>query len=129
MFKIRAIQNIEEQIKIATACGTVAVAGYFAYAMVDASTEKPMGFSQFDINGDTGNIIDLKEAVGLNDFEAMFILGRSTMNFIDMCGAHKVTAPVTVGDEKLIKSIGFKATDDGYYCDMTGFFTGNCGNH
>ena len=129
MFKIKAIQSIEEQIQFANACGTTAISGYFAYAMQDVETNETMGFSQFDITGEIAYISDIKEAIGRNDFEAMFILGRSTMNFIDMCGAHKVVAPKTVGDENLIKQIGFKSTDDGYFCDMTGFFSGNCGKH
>ncbi len=129
MFKIEAIQDIETQQKHAEACGAEAIAGCFAYVMYDVDTKAPMGFAQFDISGDVGHIIDLKEATGCNDFEAMFILGRSTMNFIDMCGAHKATASKNTGDDNLLKAIGFKATDDGYFCDMTGFFTGNCGNH
>ena len=129
MFKIEAIQNFESQSKYAAACGTFAIKGYFAYAMYDVETKEPMGFAQFDINGDTGHITDLKEAVGRDDFEAMFILGRSTMNFIDMCGAHKTTATINAASTTLLKAIGFKETNDGYFCDMTGFFSGNCGNH
>lgn len=129
MFKIEAIQNKENQERFAKACGTASVDGYFAYAMYNVETNAPMGFAQFDINGEIGHIIDLKEAVGLSDFEAMFILGRSTMNFIDMCGAHIATAAIDAGDPSLLKAIGFKETDSGYFCDMTGFFDGNCGNH
>ena len=71
MFKIEAIQSIEQQKAFASACGTVAVEGCFAYAMYDVETKQPMGFSQFDIAEGVGHIIDLKEAKGLSDFEAI----------------------------------------------------------
>ena len=130
MFKIEAIQDIKSQEAYAKACGTVANDGFFAYAMYDMDTNEPMGFAQFDIRDGMGYIIDLKEAEGKSDFEAMFILGRSTMNFIDLCGAHKAVAAKDAGDESLIKAIGFKPREDGeFFCDMTGFFEGNCSGH
>ena len=130
MFKIEAIQDIKSQETYANACGTVAKEGFFAYAMYDMSTNEPMGFAQFDIRDGMGYIIDLKEAIGKSDFEAMFILGRSTMNFIDLCGAHKTIATKDAGDESLLKAIGFKQNEnDEFFCDMTGFFEGNCSGH
>ena len=130
MFKIEAIQDITRQAEFAQACGTVARDGTFAYAMFDVETLAPMGFAQFDISDGCGRITDLREAVGRNDFEAMFILGRSTMNFIDLSGAHIAYAEKDAGEESLLKAIGFMRQDDeSYYCDMTGFFTGGCGNH
>ena len=126
MFKIKAIQSIEEQIQFANACGTTAISGYFAYAMQDVETNETMGFSQFDITGEIAYISDIKEAIGRNDFEAMFILGRSTMNFIDMCGAHSLSAKADAGDNILLRAIGLKKTENGeLYCDMTGFFDGS----
>ena len=86
MFKISPVQNFSEQTKIAAECGAEAKAGFFAYVMRDCDTLAVMGFSQFEIGKD-GFISDLRPVVGLDDFEAMFILGRSTMNFINICGA------------------------------------------
>ena len=130
MFKIEAIQSFDIQQKYAELCNTEAKCGYFAYAMYDVETGVPMGFAQFDIHGEAGYIYDLREIGGRDDFEAMFILGRSTMNFIDLCGAHEAYAEADAADERLIKAIGFKKHDDGiYYCNMSGMFTGGCGNH
>ena len=84
---------------------------------------------QFEIEGDTGYISDLKEAPGLSDFEAMFILGRATMNFIDMCGTHKCRASLVAGEERLLKSIGFKENGGEYFSDMAGMFDGKCQGH
>ncbi len=124
MFKISAIQNIEEQKEAAALCSAAVRDGYFAYVMRDCDTGEIMGFSQFEI-GAAGYISDLRPAIGTDDFEAMFILGRTTMNFIDMCGAHICRASENAADEKLLRAIGFKRYADGYSADMTGMFDGS----
>lgn len=124
MFKISAVQTIEEQKAVAEACGREAKMGLFAYVMRDCDTQEIMGFSQFEI-GDFGYISDIAPALCTDDFEAMFILGRTTMNFIDLCGAHTCRAAKDAGDERLIKAIGFKPDGDGYFTDMTGMFDGS----
>ena len=126
MFKIIPIQSTEEQIKTAAACGAEYREGFFGYSMQDAESGEIMGFSQFEISGECGYLSDLRGATGTDDFEAMFILGRSTMNFIDLCGTHSVRATAETGDDRLLRAIGFKPTEDGYFCDMTGFFDGHC---
>ena len=130
MFRISPINDINLQSEYASQCETVAKGGYFAYAMVDVETNELMGFSQFEIDGGCGYITDIRPKVGLSDFEAMFILARATMNFIDMCGAHECRAKKCAADERLLKSVGFKITENGdWYADMTGMFDGHCGGH
>ena len=87
-----------------------------------------MGFSQFEV-GEAGYIYDLLPAVGSDDFEAMFILGRQTMNFIDLCGNHICKARKDAGDARLLRAIGFKGEGDELSCDMTGMFDGHCSGH
>jgi len=130
MFKIEAIQDKEIQNRYAELSGTVAVDGYFAYAMFDVESGEPMGFAQFDISNGEGYILDLREIGGKDDFEAMFILGRQTMNFIDLCGAHFAKARANAGEDQLLRAIGFKLNENGEYCcDMTNLFNGSCHNH
>lgn len=131
MFKISPIQDINEQKAVAEACGANLKVGAFAYAMRDAESGDLMGFSQFEITENGGQLYDLRAAIGYDDFEAMFILGRSTMNFIDLCGSHTLTAKTDAADEVLLKAIGLRPTDDGMlFCDMTGFFDGShCSGH
>ena len=130
MFRISPINDINLQAEYALQCETVAKDGYFAYAMVDVETNELMGFSQFEIDGGCGYITDIRPKVGLSDFEAMFILARATMNFIDMCGAHECKAKKCAADERLLKSVGFKITENGdWYADMAGMFDGHCGGH
>ena len=127
MFKITPIQDKELQSSYAALCGTVCRDGYFAYAMLDAETGELMGFSQFELLGECGYISDLRPRLGTEDYEAMFILGRATMNFIDLCGAHIARAALNAGEERLMHAIGFKTViDNELFCDMTGFFDGHC---
>ena len=126
MFKIQPIQSKDEQIELARACGAEYRDGYFGYAMRDNDTGELMGFSQFEITSGIGYITDICPALGTNDFEAMFILGRSTMNFIDLCGAHEARAPLSAADVRLMLSLGFKECGGEYVADMTNMFNGKC---
>ena len=97
--------------------------------MINQESGELMGMSQFDISGDSGYIKTLKPKNGYSDFEAMFILGRATMNFIDLCGKHTCIANIDAGEERLLKSIGFKPSGDEYFADMAGMFDGHCDGH
>ena len=128
MFKITPIQEKTRQKEICELCGAAFRPDAFAYQMFDIETGEIMGMSQFEI-GESGYIYDIKEAPGRDDFEAMFILARQTMNFIDLCGAHTCYADENTATERLLRAIGFKAKDSGYFCDMTGMFDGHCDGH
>ncbi len=127
MFKILPIQDPKTQKKCASECMTNAIDNSFAYMMIDNKTEELMGFSQFEISEGEGILFDLKPAEKFqSDYEAMFILGRATMNFIDLCGCHMIKAKSNASDERLLKAIGMTKRDDGiFYCDMTGLFDGS----
>lgn len=130
MFRIFPINDKNYQAECASLCGTELNSDYFAYAMTDVDTGDLMGFSQFEITDKGGYISDLKPRLGSSDFEAMFILGRSTMNFIDLCGKHTCYAAEYAAEERLLKAIGFSKDENGrYFVDMTGFFDGHCSGH
>lgn len=130
MFKISPINDKTQQCEFAKACGAEFKSEQFAYSMIDNESGELMGFSQFEIDKDGGYIYDLVPRIGYVDFEAMFILGRATMNFIDLCGVHICRADETGSDPKLLHAIGFRRNDQGIlFCDMTGMFDGNCSGH
>ena len=131
MFKITPVNSPKEQKMLAEAVGCEYRPLYFAYVMRDCETGELMGFSQFEIEADGGYIADLREAPGKNDVEAMFILGRQTMNFIDLMGMHKAYANANGNDERLLHAIGFRKTEDGrLFADMDGMFDGShCSGH
>ena len=129
MFKITPIQTKQRQKQICELFSVPYRPEAFAYILFDHDTGDVMGMSQFEILGDEGYIYELLSAPDCNDNEAMFILGRQTMNFIDLCGAHKCRAARGAGDERLLSSIGFKLLDEEYFSDMTGMFDGKCSGH
>ena len=127
MFKISPIQDKNIQKQYALECGAEFRPDSFAYSMIDQKSGELMGMAQFDISGECGYIYTLREKIGYTDFEAMFILGRATMNFIDTCGIHICRAAPESANERLLKSIGFKSCESGkYVADMTGMFDGHC---
>ena len=127
MFKISPIQEKDNQKIIAEACGAIFRPDNFAYSMIDNETGELMGFSQFTIEQSSGYITDLKPKIGYSDFEAMFILGRATLNFIDLCGVHRAFFDAEYDNETLIRAIGFAKNADGRYeMDLTDFFKEPC---
>jgi len=126
MFKISPIQDKTLQKKYAEECGVEFCPELFAYSMINNDNGELMGFSQFDILDGQGYIRHLVSKIGYSDFEAMFILGRATLNFIDMCDAHTCIAAKEAGEQRLLLSIGFKMSEDGYFADLTGMFDGEC---
>ena len=127
MFKISPIQDKDKQKQYAAECGVECHSDLFAYSMIDQESGDLMGFAEFDISSDCGYIRTLRPKLNYSDFEAMFILGRATMNFIDLCGNHMCRAASDAAEERLLLAIGFKKTDDGeFFADMTNMFSGHC---
>ena len=126
MFKISPVQNTDTSKKYLAECDAEFKDGAFVYSMTDIESGELMGLSQFEILGDEGIIFNICAAPGKADDEAMFILGRQTMNFIDKCGAHVCKAEKSASDADFMRKIGFKEQDGAYICDMHGMFEGHC---
>ena len=127
MFVISPVRDMEERNKIISELKMTEIFGSFMYSMKDKKTGALLGTSQFDICDGFGYIYDLRCATEPFDFEAMFILGRATMNFIDLCDIHVCRIKKDASDGDLYRAIGFRDEKDDYYeCDMTGMFEGNC---
>ncbi len=127
MFKIFPIQDEKTKNAYAAACRASIVDGAFSYGMADAESLAIMGFSQFDIDGKNAILYDLKEKNGQNDFEAIFILGRATLEFCERCGATVCFAKKEAADETLLRAIGLRTEHDGgFYGRIEGMFDGHC---
>ena len=74
-------------------------------------------------------LTDVCQIPEINDFEAMFILARQTLNFIDSLGVRAVYATKDTAEESFLLAVGFKKIDTGYICNTNGMFDGNCKNH
>ncbi len=129
MLKITPIQSKEEQKHLSEICGIAFDEEALAYRAYDDDTF--LGISQFRLCDGYGLLLNLASAPGIEDFEAMFIMGRATMNFIDLLGLHICKCPPDAADKKLLYSIGFRPSDDPklLFADMTHMFSGECGGH
>lgn len=128
MLKVLPIQSKISQEEICLRCGVKYDPDLLAYsATVD---DQLAGVCQFKLSDKGGLIYDLASVKGSFDFEAMFVLGRGTLNFIDLCGVHYAIYRGEIADEqteRLIKAVGFKLTDSGSYeVNLEGFFTDHC---
>ncbi len=125
MLEIYPVENKKDQEKICISCGQEYDPDALCYAAyVD---DELAGACQFAIHEKCGYVSDISNAKGKDDREALFIMGRQTLNFIDLCGAHEAFYSGEIRDEFLVKWIGFKKTEDGkWYIDLNGFFESPC---
>lgn len=133
MLKVLPVQSKAEQEALCQKCNTPFRPDALAYAAtVD---DDLVGICQFKLTAEGGVLYDLAKVAGHvepapgSDFEAMFVMGRGTLNFIDLCGVHSATF-VGEADETLLRSIGFTKNDQNvWFINLEGFFTDHCGNH
>lgn len=128
MLKVLPIQSKLRQEEICLKCGVTYNPDMLAYAAtVD---DKLAGVCQFRLTSHGGEITDLAPAEDGDSFEALFIMGRGTLNFIDLCGVHSAFYSGKQPDDKLLRAIGFTQDENGVYTiNLEGFFTDHCHNH
>ena len=129
MLTASPIQNKEEQKNICEFCGIPFRPDSFAYSQKENG--KVIAAAQFDIDTNGGVILDLQMKSGLeDDIEALFILGRAVLNFLDLMGNKACTFAVKdEHDKKMAKMLAFKEKDGVWTLDLEGLFEGKCHNH
>ena len=128
MFKILPIQSKAEQEKICSLCNVKYNVDLLAYAVYDDAVL--MGVCQFRLTATGGEIYDLAHANGTDSVDALFIMGRGALNFIDLCGVHYAKYISDKTDDGLLRAIGFEKNADGIYdIDLTDFFKHPCKHH
>ena len=123
MLIIKPVQDKDLQKELCEKCGVDYDADLLAYgAWVHGEF---VGISQFKM-GKEAHMVDLAKAIGTDDTEAMFIMGRQTMNFIDLHGVHFAYFEGDC-DDKFIMWLGFKKNEEGKWtCDLETFFKHPC---
>ena len=125
MFKVLPIQSKDTQKELCEKCGVIYDADLLAYAV--SVDDEFAGICQFKLTDKGGEIYDIAPALTKNDPDALFVMGRGALNFIDLCGVHFARYVGDVKDELLLKKIGFKQNSDGgFEIDLNGFFTDHC---
>lgn len=128
MLKVYAIQSKEEQAALCAHCNITYDPDLLCYcATVD---DIPVGICQFTLLAEGGCIYDLAPIKGQKpDKQALFVLGRATLNFIDLCNIHTAffDGDCTIIGEQLLHAIGFRKNDSGRFSvDLTDFFKSPC---
>ena len=125
MLEIKPIQTKEEQEKICGLCGVDFDADCLAYAAHENNIL--LGISQFRIAGEYAVIYNLSNACGIDDLDALIIMGKSALNFIDLCGVQDVIIKEESRD--LPKLLGFKKDGgDVWRVNLHGYFDSPCKN-
>ena len=134
MLKILPIQSKETQEEICKKCKITYRPELLAYAA--SVNEELVGICQFKLTAEGGFLYDIATVVGhtedaeCSDFEALFVMGRGTLNFIDLCGVHRAYYLGNDPDEKLLRAIGFSQNENGAWeINLEGFFTDHCHAH
>ena len=125
MLEVLPIQDKQEQEALCARCQIPFRTEMLAYkALVEGELR---GVCQFTLSADGGRIVDFAAVPDLYEFEPMFVMGRATLNFIDLCGVHTAFFDAECDNEMLIKAIGFSRNPDGRYeMDLTDFFKEPC---
>ena len=130
MIKVLPIQTKEEQKLLCEKSNIEFKPDLLMYA---ASVDGELiGVCQFKTSDKGGLIYDIakitdREEKPKSDFEALFVMGRGALNFIDLCGIHNAFYVGEEIDDLLLRAIGFKPNAEGKYeVDLNGFFTDHC---
>lgn len=125
MLRVLPIQTKEEQERFCAEVGADYRPDLLAYAAY--TDDKLIGVCQFRLGKEGGTILTLDEIPGNEDFQPMFVMGRATLSFMELCGAETAYYDAPVRDELLISAIGFRRNAEGRYAvDLRGFFDHPC---
>ena len=128
MLKVLPIQSKADQELDCARCGIPFRADALAYRAT--VNDVFVGMCQFKLTDHGGEIYDIAQLPDQNDFEAMFVMGRAALNFIDLCGVHYARYISDPPDESLARAIGFTKNADGIFdVDLTDFFVHPCRHH
>lgn len=134
MLKILPIQSKDLQEEICKKCNVTYRPELLAYAA--SVDDNLVGICQFKLTAEGGFLYDLATVVGhtedteCSDFEALFVMGRGTLNFIDLCGVHRAYYKGDAPDARLLRAIGFRENEEGVFeINLEGFFTDHCHEH
>ena len=128
MLIIKPIQDKDTQKEMCEACKFQFDPLLFAYS--EKEDDKLIAGCQFDILGKDAEIKDFGMCKGAEeDIEALIILGRAVLNFLDLSGVKKCFFTTNADtNEKYAKMIGFKKENEIMTITLEGLFDSKCAN-
>ena len=128
MITVTPIQTKEEQARLCDLCHIPFETELLAYAAYDDSGALA-GICQFKNDAAGGHLCHLAATDPADPHDCLFVLGRATLNFMDLCGI-KHAAFEGEAPEALLRRIGFVADENGNFTvSLDGFFTHPCQHH
>jgi len=124
MLTVLPIQSKKEQEELCSICGIDFIEKAFAYRADDNGF---IGLCQFTFENDTGYIKHLSYAPGVVDDEAMIIMLRAAMSFINRCGIDNCYINPNGTTEQLLKLSYFRKNEAGeYFISLDWFYNTPC---
>lgn len=132
MLIVRPIQNKELQKNLCEKAGIGFEAEAMAYLAAESddlgvTLREFLGVLQFDLDAKGARLYPTAQMPGVQDEEAMIIMGRAAMSFMHRSGANSLRADASVCDEKLLSAFGLLPDGKGgYEVDLELFFKSPC---
>ena len=126
MLRARALRDIEEQKNCCTVCGMQHNPDMLYFAIFENETDC-LGTMEFRFTKEGARITNVMPKTGTYDDEAMFILGKATLNFIDLVGPKYVE--YAADDEKLCNLLEFYPKNGVMQVNLVGYFDEPCKRH
>ena len=125
MITVTPIQEKDEQARLCALCGVPFEQELLAYRAEDNGVFA--GLCQFKNDRDGGHLYHLAAPMGEDRTEALFVTGRATLNFMDLCGIKVAFFDGEGVSDALLRRIGFEPDTDGRYTiRLEGFFKHPC---
>lgn len=126
MITVTPIQEKSAQEALCARCGIPFRVELLAYQATNDKGELA-GVCQFGMNAEGGYLTDLACPDPADPDDALFVMGRAALNFMDLCGAKTAVFNGTACNDALLCRIGFQADKNGKYtvC-LDGFFNHPC---
>ncbi|MBQ8341520.1 MAG: hypothetical protein IJY22_03975 [Clostridia bacterium] len=126
MITVTPIQEKSKQEALCALCGIPFRIDLLAY---EARNEKGefAGICQFHMDPEGGHIYDLVTPDQNDPDDALFVMGRAALNFIDLCGIKIAYFDGKNAEDALLRRIGFSTDKNGRYTvSLEGFFSHPC---
>lgn len=126
MLRARALRDIEEQKSCCNVCGMTHNPDMLYFAIFENETDC-LGTMEFRFTKEGAILTNVKPKKDTYDDEAMFILGKATLNFIDLVGPKYVE--YAADDEKLCRLLEFFPKNGVMQVNLEGYFSEPCKRH
>ena len=129
MIRVSPIQEKTEQERLCRQCAIPYGASLLAYGAYSEDGTFA-GICQFSMDAEGGHIHHLATPTGEDPEDALFVMGRAALNFIDLCGIKFAFFDGAFPTDALLRRIGFTPDEKGRYTvSLDGFFTHPCQHH